>query len=169
MGADGGARANAQKAALRVFAVLPNIVRRHVVRAISPHYVLGAVCVIRHGDDVLMLRQRHDNGEDWALPGGLLQRGELPREGLAREVEEEIGLQLDLPQEPTHVIVIPGLRRVDLAYVVDVAERPTISPDGVEVLRAQWRPLDSVALLTPAGQVVARVRASDGPASQAPA
>ncbi|HEU4911598.1 MAG TPA: NUDIX hydrolase [Actinomycetes bacterium] len=151
-------RRTAHKLALRTFSRLPGWARRRVVRAVSPHYVLGASCVLRHGDEVLMLRQRHDAPGEWALPGGLLERGELPRDGLAREIEEELGLTLALPAEPTHVHVSPPLRRVDLAFVVDVDDKPVPEPDGVEVLEVRWVPLTEVSEDTPAGQVLARVR-----------
>lgn len=114
--------------------------------------------MLRHGDEVLMLRQRHDAPGEWALPGGLLERGELPRDGLAREVEEELGLTLELPAEPAHVHVSPELRRVDLAFVVDVDDKPVPEPDGVEVLEVRWVPLTEVSEDSPAGQVLARVR-----------
>ena len=40
----------------------------------------------------LLLIQRADNGK-WAMPGGLLEVGETPAEGVAREVFEETGVQ----------------------------------------------------------------------------
>lgn len=40
----------------------------------------------------LLLIQRADNGK-WAMPGGLLEVGETPAEGVAREVFEETGVR----------------------------------------------------------------------------
>lgn len=123
--------------ALEVFGRLPVRLRRLTVQAISPHYVLGAVCVLRHGDEVLFLRSRHArNG--WTLPGGLMARGERPREALARELCEELGLELDLADHPTLTLVEPGDRRVDLIFEVTVASRPTVRVDGTEILEARW-------------------------------
>jgi 8-oxo-dGTP diphosphatase len=64
---------------------------------------------VRRGDDVLLVLQGARGEEPfWALPGGIVEDGELVVEGLVREVAEETGL-----------VVQPGL----LAFVREVDER----------------------------------------------
>jgi ADP-ribose pyrophosphatase YjhB (NUDIX family) len=50
--------------------------------------------LIRRGDEVLLTRisERGFHSGSWTLPGGGLDHGESPREGLAREVREECGV-----------------------------------------------------------------------------
>ena len=73
--------------------MLPGWVRRALVRLATPSYTVGAVLVLRRPDgSVLLVDQRHTGG--WALPGGLLKRGEQPVEGLVREVSEEVRILL---------------------------------------------------------------------------
>lgn len=53
----------------------------------------GSVAVL-DGDRLLLVEDFRDPGE-WKLPEGLIHLGESPREGAARELEEETGLSVD--------------------------------------------------------------------------
>jgi ADP-ribose pyrophosphatase YjhB (NUDIX family) len=121
-------------AALVVFRHLPAPVRRALVRAGTPGFTVGAVCVLEHQGEVLVLRQPHRTG--WSLPGGLLDRGEDPRAGVEREVREETGLRIEVGL-PVATQVNAHLRRVDVIYRLRVAERPLVRPGG-EAQRAEW-------------------------------
>ncbi|OIV37959.1 hypothetical protein BIV57_08220 [Mangrovactinospora gilvigrisea] len=57
--------------------------------------VLGASAVVLDAEGRVLLGQRADNG-NWALPGGLLDPGEEPAAGAAREVLEETGVEIDV-------------------------------------------------------------------------
>lgn len=54
-------------------------------------FMPGAAAVIRNEAGEILLQRRSDNGE-WGLPGGALDPGEEPAEGVIREVREETGL-----------------------------------------------------------------------------
>lgn len=100
--------------ALQVFGALPRGLRRRVVRALSPSYTVGAICVITRDDGrLLLVRQRYRN--HWGLPGGLLERGESTAAAARREVREETGLDVELLGEPA-VVVEPTPQRVDVVY-----------------------------------------------------
>ena len=57
-----------------------------------------AAAIMRRGDDVVLVRQGAPGEEPfWALPGGVVDEGELVPEALLREVREETGLEVELP------------------------------------------------------------------------
>src|SRR4051794_14497092 len=51
--------------------------------------------VVVRDEKVILVRNSRD---EWELPGGKLELGETPAECLAREIEEELGLDIE-PQE----------------------------------------------------------------------
>jgi 8-oxo-dGTP diphosphatase len=94
---------------------------------------------------VLLVAQRHSPG--WALPGGLLHRGETPEDGLLREVEEEVGLVLDRSQLPVPCAVLaPRVRRVDVVFLSGGGDglTPRRGPDRDEVTGVGWFALDAL-------------------------
>ncbi len=59
---------------------------------------IGVYALIRRADEVLLTRisERGFHSGSWTLPGGGLDHGESPREGLAREVREECGVACEV-------------------------------------------------------------------------
>src|SRR5207253_5032916 len=57
-----------------------------------------AVCaVVVEGDRVMLVRRAVEPRRGcWDLPGGFLERGEHPVEGLRREMQEETGLEIEI-------------------------------------------------------------------------
>jgi ADP-ribose pyrophosphatase YjhB (NUDIX family) len=134
---------------MTVFRRLPGPMRRGLVHSVTPSYTVGAVAVLRRSDGrIALVEQRHSLG--WALPGGLMNRGESPSAALVREIAEEVGITLDPLQLPVpHAAVSPLVRRVDVVYFVDVdGESPLRSEDEIEVTRTGWFPLDALPELS---------------------
>jgi ADP-ribose pyrophosphatase YjhB (NUDIX family) len=131
---------------MRVFRRLPRPFRRVIIRSFTPSYTVGAVLVLQRSDrTVLLVAQRHTPG--WALPGGLLRRGETAADGVVREVEEEVGLVLDPADLPLPTAVVaPRVRRVDVVYMFGDGDQVMArrGPDHDEVLGVGWYPLDAL-------------------------
>jgi ADP-ribose pyrophosphatase YjhB (NUDIX family) len=142
--------------ALRVFRRLPAGVRRALVRAGTPGFTVGAVCLLERDGRLLMLRQPHRNG--WSLPGGLLDRGESAGDAVTREVAEELGLRIEVGR-PVTVVVDSPLRRVD------VVSRVAVTTDigaqvGGEATTARWLlPSEIDEMDGPTGQILAAAQA----------
>ncbi len=54
------------------------------------------VALIRHGDEVLLVKQQGDDDATpgWSVPGGVVGDGELLTDALKREVREETGIEV---------------------------------------------------------------------------
>lgn len=58
---------------------------------------VGVGAFIKKNDSVLLLKREHEPGKGkWSLPGGIVNLGEKIRDAIKREVEEEVGLKVDI-------------------------------------------------------------------------
>lgn len=121
-------------AALVAFRVTPGPLKRAAVRTVAPTYRVGAVCLLEHDGEFLVLWQPHRRG--WTLPGGLLSRGETPEEAVRREVREEVGLDVD-PGDPVTVRFDPLERGIDVVFRVRLDTRPELDL-STEARKARW-------------------------------
>src|SRR3954468_14742954 len=132
-----------------VFRHLPGPMRRGLVHRVTPSYTVGAVAVLKLDDGgIALVEQRHSLG--WALPGGLMNRGESPAAALVRELAEELGVVLDPLTLPVpYAAVSPLARRVDVVYFVDIDGNARLhSEDDIEVTRTGWFPLEALPELS---------------------
>lgn len=127
-----------RRRSLRLLRRVPAPVLERAVRLGSPSYTLGTACLIEHDDRVLLVQTAYRR--NWSLPGGLLDRGETPADGLAREVFEEVGIRVDVRGEPV-VIVDVDRQLVEFFYRATLAAG--VAPDDVrggapEIERVGW-------------------------------
>ncbi|WP_334143816.1 NUDIX hydrolase [Rhabdothermincola sp.] len=124
---------------LRAWRHVPRGVRRRLVRALSPSFTVGSICVIERPDGAILL-VKHIYRSDWGIPGGLLKRGEEPADAARREVAEEVGLAIELVGEPA-VVVESRLQRVDLVFRArprELAELESVRPRSAEIEQVRW-------------------------------
>ncbi|MGI9032777.1 MAG: NUDIX hydrolase [Acidimicrobiales bacterium] len=128
------------------FGRLPWPLRLALVRAFTPSFRVGAMCLVERDDGAVLL-VRHSYRRGWGLPGGLLQRGEEPLAAASREAMEELGLTLELDEQPK-IVVDAANRRVDVIYRAPMpggGESPV--PRSPEILEARWFPVDGLPRL----------------------
>lgn len=63
-----------------------------IMRLTQDEFLIGVTGVILNDkNEVLVVNHSYRDGKHWSLPGGYIKGREHPKEGLAREVEEETG------------------------------------------------------------------------------
>ena len=79
----------------RLWKIAPRRVRRSLIRITQQKFTASAAAVIRNGDGkILLLDHVLRPRSGWGLPGGFLESGEQPSEGIRRELREETGLEI---------------------------------------------------------------------------
>lgn len=84
--------------------------------------------------DRRVLIVRHPQGSDWELPGGRLNKGELPEEGLMREVTEELGAEI-IPKGVVQISTF--VHRTEGDHITIVYHAVLKDPDEVFVLERE--------------------------------
>ncbi len=95
------------------------------------------------GDRVLLIHRRRDPHQGlWVAPGGKLEPGESPHEGAVREIYEETGLRIELPQLRgviTEVSARPDYQWLLFLFRSDQFTGETLASDEGELA---WCPFD---------------------------
>lgn len=113
---------------------------------------LGAKAVISDRDRVLLIReQRTDGSLFWTLPGGGLKPGESHREGLRREVDEELQCRITVGETIARCRYDHTTwRRTVTYYLVFTCEldgRPTPNP-AHGIIEYKWVPSSDLPATT---------------------
>jgi len=141
--------------------------RKHVGHDLL--WLSGVTGVVLDDTGRLLLGRRADTG-DWALPSGILEPGEQPADGLAREVEEETCVRVQVEaltsvwtQPEVHYPNGDRSRYLDLCFLCsDLSGEPRVG-DG-ELTEVGWFDRDALPRgLRPSSAVkIDRALASDG-------
>jgi 8-oxo-dGTP diphosphatase len=138
------------------------------VRAYPPRPVVGVGAVVLDANRVLLIRRAHEplKGQ-WSLPGGGVELGETLEQAVAREVQEETGLDVDVGPivEVLDRIVRDADGRVEHHYVlVDFVCRPSggILSSASDADAAEWVPVAALEDYGVADVTVAVIRKAAG-------
>jgi ADP-ribose pyrophosphatase len=125
---------------------MPKVLKPGENRAVDVAVVAdGQVLLIRRGD-----------GGGWALPGGMVEAGEMDVDAMVRELAEETGLRVMRASiiDITDRIVVNDPRNRDGAWittVIGLVRLPHVEPvaGGDDALDARWVPLSTAEYLSP--------------------
>ena len=115
----------------------------------TEHHAIIAAGILRQEEKILLVEQqgKNDSTSSWALPGGVVEKGELITEALVREVKEETGFDVIEIGKLAYFMQVDN-QKDDCQTLVFVFEIPkfggTISindPDNI-VLDATFLPLE---------------------------
>jgi 8-oxo-dGTP pyrophosphatase MutT (NUDIX family) len=105
--------------------------------------VVGVKCVVKHDDDVLLVRHTYGR-RSWDLPGGTVKRRELPIEAARREMREELGRRIDDWQHLGVLYMTTNHHRDNLhMFEARLADRE-LDIDLIELAEAGWFPRDDL-------------------------
>ena len=99
-------------------------------------FTVGVVGVVLNDQgQMLLLEHVYHPRHPWGIPGGWLERGERPEDGVAREILEETGLEIVVVALLCIETSFHG-HHLDMAYQCSV--RGTISRLSSEILSYEW-------------------------------
>jgi ADP-ribose pyrophosphatase YjhB (NUDIX family) len=147
---------------------LPAMIRRSAYRVASRllgayRYVRrptvrGVRCVLIREEKVLLVR--HTYGQrGWALPGGLMRRGEAPEVTARREMREELGLNIAAWRALGHIRFVGAERaRHVVACLAATAPADEVELNAAEIHEIGWFPRDDLPedMLEKTDEIVAR-------------
>jgi 8-oxo-dGTP diphosphatase len=126
-----------------------------------PRHSVSVTGIVLRADGRVLAIKRNDDGR-WVPPGGVLELGETPQDGVVREVYEETGLEVQ-PFRLSGVYKNMRLGVVSLAFVCGVtggAERTSSESDCV----AWLTPEEVIAAMPEARAIrVTDALGTDGP------
>jgi ADP-ribose pyrophosphatase YjhB (NUDIX family) len=105
--------------------------------------VTGVKCVLSDGPNVLLVRHTYGSRR-WNLPGGAVKRGESPRDAVAREMAEELGIS---PERWTPLGEVRGQMhgRHDTMHCFGAElDGRELTIDPVEIASARWFPREQL-------------------------
>ena len=125
-----------------------------VPRCYPPCPLIGVGVLVFDKDRVLLVKREQEPGKGrWSIPGGLLELGELLKEGARRETKEETGIDVDVDDllDVIDNIVVDELDKVSYHYVlIDYLGHRiggTLVP-GTDVKEARWATLEELDALS---------------------
>lgn len=128
---------------IQVFKEKPSDFKAHV-------YVTAAY--VKHDDKILILQLSHEKEEalHFGVPAGKLENGELPEEGMGRELFEETGIRID-SKDSIRSLDLLFMRKPKCDYIyhlfeVTLRELPKIHLSK-EHLAYRWVSLEEISTL----------------------
>lgn len=109
-------------------------------------YTDGAFAVVIHDNEVLLaqLPSWAREGEKWTIPGGVVEVGEVPRDGATREVLEETNITI----ETTDLLRVYPTDDLRLSFYLGKYIKGDIKIQEDELIDARWVPRDEISQLT---------------------
>ena len=135
-----------------VWVSAPRFLRRWSVRLINARFTVTAAGIILDSEDrVLLLKHRFRSGSGWGIPGGFIEADEQPEDGLRRELQEEIGFELQA-LKLYKARTFEGTRQIEIIF--SGRAQGAVTPQSQEIKKAEWFTLDALPEGLPSDQLL---------------
>lgn len=114
-----------------------------------------ATVICRRGNRILLVARE----SRWALPGGMLKRGEARLDAALRELKEETRL---LGKSAKHLFDFRGKQKHHYVFSCEISSRAKARPSN-EIAKCRWFHLDDVPRLMTSGPTTNIVKLSGQP------
>ena len=104
-----------------------------------------AVALLQWRGKILICRRRSDQAHagKWEFPGGKVEAGETPGQALVRELDEELGISVEVFDEVRrYEYAYPGQPPVRLAFFR--VDRYSGAPDGAQFADLRWESCEAL-------------------------
>ena len=108
----------------------------------NPVPVVAAI--VEHDDHVVLVRNVGWPQHWYGLVTGFLESGEMPEEGIAREIEEEIGIRIEEVPERLFKLTASVLTGMEFCWVYRLVTDLTLEPDYGEMEAGNWFAVEEV-------------------------
>jgi ADP-ribose pyrophosphatase YjhB (NUDIX family) len=115
---------------------VPVGLRRLTMRVTHASFTVTAAAIVVDGKGrVLLLKHRFRPGSGWGIPGGFVNAGEQPEDGVRRELREEVGLEL----EGAEIVTARAFKKPQqIEIVFRCHPKGSALPQSVEIRKASW-------------------------------
>lgn len=129
---------------------VPRVLRRMTMRATHARFTVTAAAIVFDDQEkVLLLKHRFRPGTGWGIPGGFIEAGEQPDEGVRRELREEVGLELE-SVELLSTRAFKKPRQIEIVF--RACPHGGASPQSIEIRKASWFSIDALPAGLPSDQ-----------------
>lgn len=120
----------------------PKFIRLWAVYYFEPRFNASVGAIIQNEQgQILLLKHVFRPGSGWGIPGGFISKGEQPENALRREMEEEIGLDIE-NLRLAFVHTLAPRNHVEIIFFADARNKAKIK--SVEISEIGWFSIDDL-------------------------
>ena len=97
----------------------------------------AASALIIHKGQVLFVRS-NTTQELWAFPGGKQEENETPQQAVSREIQEELGIDIEIKSELGSYVYTSGNRKYEIKCFVAETKSFDLRADPDEIIEVKW-------------------------------